>query len=493
MTKKLYIETVGCQMNVLDSELIVSGLLQSGYEVVAEAADADTILFNTCSVRQHAEDKIYSALGRVRQLKHDKPETVVGVLGCMAQKDQGLIFRRAGCVDVVVGPGQFHRLPEILGQFEEKREPMMEVSLDRFEGSRTKVEQSFARFDPPRPAALRPSRYQAMVRIMFGCDKFCTYCIVPKVRGPEQSRTAAEIEREVRQLADDGCLEVLLLGQTVNSYKDISNGQTLRLSDLLVRLHDIPGLRRIKFLTNYPRHMTDDLLEAVRDLPKVSPYLHVPVQSGSNEVLKRMKRGYTVEQYKEMYERIRATVPKAAVTSDFIVGFCGETEEDFQQSIDIVRWARFKNSFIFKYSERPGTKAADAMKDDIPEEVKRRRNNELLDVQNQICYEDTLSLAGQMMEVLVEGPSKAALRRQPELGSGQYGGGDIVQLVGRTTYDQIVVFEGPMRLVGQIMDVHIDKVDPFTLFGSVPEAALPTHTIQAYGESNQLVGPRQGS
>jgi len=217
--------------------------------------------------------------------------------------------------------------------------------------------------------------------------------------------------------------------------------------------------------------MTDDLLQAVRDLPKVSPYLHVPVQSGSNEVLKRMKRGYTVEQYKEMYERIRATVPKAAVTSDFIVGFCGETEEDFQQSIDIVRWARFKNSYIFKYSERPGTKAADAMKDDIPEDVKRRRNNELLDVQNQICYEDTVALAGETMEVLVEGPSKAALRRNPEIAVGDMSSGMITQLVGRTTYDQIVVFDGPLKLVGQILDIHIDKVDPFTLFGSVPEVA----------------------
>ena len=413
MTKKLYIETVGCQMNVLDSELIVSGLLQSGYEVVAQPADAEHHPLQHMQRSPACEEQdLQMPSGRVaavetRQTGHGGRRP----LGCHGAKDQNLIFRRAGCVDVVVGPGQFHRLPEILATFDEKREPILEVSLDRMASPRKTVEQSFAPFDPPRPAALRPSRYQAMVRIMFGCDKFCTYCIVPKVRGPEQSRTAAEIEREVRQLVDDGCLEMLLLGQTVNSYKDPSTGQTLRLSDLLARLHDINGLRRIKILTNYPRHMTDDLLEAVRDLPKVSPYLHVPVQSGSNDVLKRMKRGYTVEQYKEMYERIRATVPKAAVTSDFIVGFCGETEEDFQQSIDIVRWARFKNSYIFKYSERPGTKAADAMKDDIPEDVKRRRNNELLDVQNQICYEDTVALAGATMEVLVEGPSKAALRR----------------------------------------------------------------------------------
>ena len=301
---------------------------------------------------------------------------------------------------------------------------------------------------------------RAMVRIMFGCDKFCTYCIVPKVRGPEQSRSAAEIVAEVRRLAGDGCLEVTLLGQTVNSYKDPNGGQTLRLSDLLARLNDIEGLRRIKFVTNYPRHMTDDLLQAVRDLPKVSPYLHVPVQSGSNDQLKRMKRGYTVEYYRDMIERTRSIVPDAAITSDFIVGFCGETEEDFQQSIEMVRWARFKNSFIFKYSQRPGTKAADVMPDDVPDEVKRRRNNELLAVQNAISLEDTLPLAGQEIEVLVEGPSKSALKRSSSEG------GDM-QLVGRTVKDHIVVFDGPRTLVGQILPVRIEKVDAFTLYGRI--------------------------
>jgi tRNA-2-methylthio-N6-dimethylallyladenosine synthase len=462
MTKRLYIETVGCQMNVLDSELIVSGLVQAGYELVDSPGSADTILYNTCSVRQHAEDKIYSALGRVRPLKEQNPQTIIGVLGCMAQKDQELIFRRAAHVDLVVGPGQFNRIPEILAEVaaQRHREPRLEVSLDRMKERRSVVEESFARFDPPRPPELRPSPFQAMVRIMFGCDKFCTYCIVPKVRGPEQSRPAAEIVAEVRRLAGDGCLEVTLLGQTVNSYKDASGGQTLRLSDLLAQLNEIEGLRRIKFVTNYPRHMTDDLLQAVRDLPKVSPYLHVPLQSGSNEQLKRMKRGYTVEQYREMIERTRATVRDAAITSDFIVGFCGETEDDFQQSVEMVQWARFKNSFIFKYSQRPGTKAADVMPDDVPDEVKRRRNNELLAVQNAISLEESLPLAGQEVEVLVEGPSKSAQKRDAA-------GGETVQLVGRTVRDHIVVFDGPRTLIGQILPVRIEKVDAFTLLGRI--------------------------
>jgi tRNA-2-methylthio-N6-dimethylallyladenosine synthase len=267
---------------------------------------------------------------------------------------------------------------------------------------------------------------------------------------------------EVLRLAADGCLEITLLGQTVNSYKDASEGRMLRLSDLLARLHEIDGLRRIKFVTNYPRHMTDDLLHAVRDLPKVSPYLHVPVQSGSNEQLRRMKRGYTVEDYREMIQRIRSIVPDAAITSDFIVGFCGETEEDFQQSVELVRWARFKNSFIFKYSERPGTKAAGALPDDVPDDIKRRRNNELLAVQNAISLEDCLPLAGRDVEVLVEGPSKSA---QKKAGASE----DVVQLVGRSVKDHIVVFDGPRTLVGQILPVRIEKVDAFTLYGRLPD------------------------
>ena len=458
MSKRLYIETVGCQMNVLDSELVTAGLLQAGYELVDSPRKADTILFNTCSVRQHAEDKIYSALGRLRQFKERRPDTIIGVLGCMAQKDQALIFRRASHVDLVVGPGQLSRLPALLEEVAADRQARLEVSLDRIGGHRASVQESFASFDPPRTAATRAVPHQAMVRIMFGCDKFCTYCIVPKVRGPEQSRPAAEIEAEVRRLAGDGCLEVTLLGQTVNSYEDTTEGRTIRLSELLGRLHEIEGLRRLKFVTNYPRHMTDDLLQAVRDLPKVSPYLHVPAQSGSNEVLQRMKRGYTVESYREMLERIRRFVPGAAVTSDFIVGFCGETEEDFRQTVELVRWGRFKNSFIFKYSPRVGTRAFDLYEDDVSEEVKRRRNNELLAIQNAISLEENQPYLGRRVEILVEGPSKSARKHA-------CGDSGPAQLVGRTVCDRIVVFDGLPELAGKILTVEIEKVDAFTLLG----------------------------
>jgi tRNA-2-methylthio-N6-dimethylallyladenosine synthase len=461
MAKHLYIQTVGCQMNVLDSELVAESLLRAGYVLVDSPRAADAILFNTCSVRQHAEDKVYSALGRLKHLKECRPGTIIGVLGCMAQKDRHEILRRAPHVDLVVGPGQLGQLPQLLERVAAGQGPQIEVSLDRGAADRRRVQASFAPFDPQRAAGVRPHRHQAMVRIMAGCDKCCAFCIVPRVRGPEQCRPVQEIEAEVRQLADQGCLEVTLLGQTVNNYKATFEGRTVRLSDLLERLHAIEGIRRLRFVTNYPRHMTSDLLQAVRDLEKVCPYLHVPAQSGSNAVLRRMKRGYTVEQYREMLAEIRQTVPHAAVTSDFIVGFCGETEEDFQQTVDLVRQSRFKNSFIFKYSARPGTRSASLLADDVPEAVKRRRNNELLAIQNAISEEDNRQFLGRTVEILVEGPSKTGRKRNT--------GEGVVQLSGRTVCDRIVVFDGPAELAGRLLTVEIVKADAVTLFGELPK------------------------
>ncbi len=498
MSKKLYIETVGCQMNVLDSELVVGSLRRQGYELTHELADADVILFNTCSVRQHAEDKIYSALGRLRPHKNRYPEKVVGVLGCMAQKDQELIRRRAPYVDIVCGTGQLARLPELIEEVQRTGQPQTALSLARNESSRHEVEYSFESYDPIRDPSMRPSPFQAYVRIMIGCDKFCTYCIVPSVRGPEQSRHPEHIAAEVRQLAAEGCKEVTLLGQTVNSYKyrvgggvvdfrqgdketrrqgagvclpvslspclPVSLSHNLRLSDLLARIHDTAGIERIKFVTNFPRDMSDDLLDAVRELPKVCPYLHVPAQSGCNEVLKRMKRLYTVEYYRDMLARCRERVPGVAISSDFIVGFCGETEESFARTCDLVREAGFKNSFIFKYSPRPGTKGHELYADDVPEEVKKRRNNDLLAIQNEVSLADHLSKIGETVEVLVEGPSKTALKRE----HGERGGvSPLIQLTGRTRTDHIVVFEGNERLAGRTVAVRVEEATSFTLFGTV--------------------------
>jgi tRNA-2-methylthio-N6-dimethylallyladenosine synthase len=460
--KKLYIETVGCQMNVLDSELVVGTLRRHGYEITHEPADADVIFFNTCSVRQHAEDKVYSALGRLRGHMHGHPEKVLGVLGCMAQKDRDKILRRAPHVDIICGTGQLGRLPELIEQVRATGKPQLALSLARNEASRPEVTASFESYDPLRDPSMRPTPFQAYVRVQIGCDKFCTYCVVPATRGPEQGRHPEHIAAEVRQLAGEGCKEVTLIGQTVNSYRhDTGDGRHVRLSGLLERIHDTEGIERIKFITNFPRDMSDDLLDAVRALPKVCTYLHVPAQSGCNEVLRRMKRLYTVEFYRDMLARCREQVPGVAISSDFIVGFCGETEESFAKTCELVRHSGFKNSFIFKYSARPGTKADDLYPDDVPEEVKKRRNNDLLAIQAGASLEDHRRLVGQTALVLVEGPSKNSQKAHAEAAGGP------IQLTGRTMTDHIVVFEGNARLIGRTLPVRIDEATAFTLFGEV--------------------------
>lgn len=455
----LYIETVGCQMNVLDSEMVVASLRNRDYELVDEPQDADTILLNTCSVRQHAEDKIYSILGKLKRLKQKDPRKIIGVLGCMAQKDQQLIFKRAPHVDLVVGPGQLQQTADLIEKARSGIGKQVGVSLGRRDGAVREIRRSHETFDPLRDPTMRPTPFQAYLRIQIGCDKFCSYCVVPMTRGPEQGRPPEEILVEARILADQGCKEITLLGQTVNSYRYKSGDETTRLADLLYALHDIDGIERLKFVTNYPKDMTTELLEAARDLRKCSSYLHVPLQSGSNRILKRMKRGYTVEEYREMMARVGETLLNASVSSDFIVGFCGETEEDYQQSVEMVRECRFKNSFIFKYSARPGTKAAELFPDDVPDEVKRHRNNELLALQNQISEEDNRRFAGSTVEVLVEGPSKKAGKWNKE--------GDVLQLTGRTNCDRIVVFEGTRRLIGEILPVAIHDCTAHTLIGEV--------------------------
>ena len=466
-TKKVYIETVGCQMNVLDSELVIGALRRDGYEITDTTADADVLLFNTCSVREHAEEKVYSALGRVGPLKRARPDTVVGVLGCMAQKDQELIRKRAPFVDLVVGTGQLARVPELVEAVRRTRQPQYALSLGRTDAGRHEVEASFVSFDPARDATMRPTPFQAFVRVQIGCDKFCTYCVVPTTRGPEQSRPPEHILAEVRQLVDQGCKEVTLIGQTVNSYEFAhGDGRRTPLSALLAAMHDVPGLDRIKFVTNFPKDMTDDLLATVRDLPKVMKYLHVPAQSGCDDVLKRMKRLYTAGEYVETLARCRELVPGVAVSSDFIVGFCGETEASFEKTMDLVRAARFKNSFIYKYSERPGTKAAERYPDDVPDGVKKRRNNDLLLVQNANSLADHRAQIGTTVEVLVEGPSKRELGKQTH--GPQAAGFGVMQLTGRAMTDHIVVFDGTARLTGRTIRVRVEDASSFTLYGRVP-------------------------
>lgn len=463
MTKSVYIKTVGCQMNVLDSEMVIADLKRHGYEVVETPKEADLLLYNTCSIREQAEEKTYSALGKLRQTKERHPDKKIGVLGCMAQKDQEVIFRRAPFVDMVVGPGQLHSLPELISNIDAGKGRQMAVSLGRKEGKQSLVARSHETFDPLRDPTMRPTPFQAYLRIQIGCDKFCTYCVVPNTRGPEQGRAPSEIVAEARTLAEQGCLEITLLGQTVNSYRHRGDEGDTDLAALLEQLHEIDGIRRLKFVTSYPKDMSARLLETVRDLPKCSPYLHVPAQSGSDEVLKRMKRGYTIAEYMEMFERIEDILPEATVSSDFIVGFCGETDEDFQKSVKLIERCRFKNSFIFQYSVRGGTKAAERLVDDVPREVKGARNTALLEVQDRVAKEDNLKLIGSTVEVLVEGPSKKA-NKDPEAIA--------VQMIGRTHCDRIVVFDGNRRQAGQFLDVHVDDASSHTLVGRVRQVEV---------------------
>ncbi|MDO4575580.1 MAG: tRNA (N6-isopentenyl adenosine(37)-C2)-methylthiotransferase MiaB [Planctomycetia bacterium] len=462
--KTFHIETVGCQMNVLDSELVTASLLREGYQYTSSMKKADILLFNTCSIRQHAEDKIYSALGRLKNVKETYPEKIYGVIGCMAQKEAGTLFRRAPHLDLVVGPGQIARIPELIHKIENGEGPQMELSLERKGRNRHDVESSYDFFDAGREKVARQNPYQAYVRIMFGCDQFCTYCIVPLVRGPEQSRNTDEILAEVRQLVDQGCREITLIGQTVSKFYDTTTGTPL--SGLLEKVEAIAEttpLERIRFVTSHPNSMMPDLLAAVRDLPHVMPYFHIPAQSGSNAVLQRMRRGYTVEKYREVLAAIRETVPNAAITSDFIVGFCGETEEDFQETVRLVEESRFKNSYIFKFSPREGTRAFEQLEDDVPEPVKRRRNNELLAVQNRISEEDSRAFLGREVEILVEGTSKTQASELVLIGEEKMS--EKVQLTGRTPCDRIVVFDGPMEWVGTLQKIRITQTSPFTLFG----------------------------
>jgi tRNA-2-methylthio-N6-dimethylallyladenosine synthase len=468
-SKRLFIETVGCQMNVLDSEMVVASLRRQGYDLADGIEDADTILFNTCSVREHAEEKVYNQLARLKLMKQQHPEKTIGVMGCMAQKDQKLVFDRAPYVDLVVGPGQLHRIGELLEKIQQGEGPQMAVSLGRRDGNQEEIRRSHESFDPLRDPTMRPTPFQAYLRIQIGCDKFCTYCIVPMTRGPEQGRSPTDIVLEAHELARQGCKEIILLGQTVNSYRYIEGDRETRLSDLLEQIHEVDGIERIKFVTNYPKDMTRRLLETVRDLPKCSPYLHVPAQSGSDDVLKRMKRGYTVGDYYEMFDRIQEILPEAAVSSDFIVGFCGETEQDFQKTVEMVQRCRFKNSFIFQYSVRPGTKGAELYADDVPLAVKQQRNVELLAVQNAICQEDNLRFLGNRVEVLVEGPSKLSVKRGEE--------GPLRQMTGRTHCDRIVVWDGNERQAGQLMSVLIHDVSSHTMFGTVETTELSTQSL----------------
>jgi len=490
---------MGCQMNVLDSELVLGELLARGYRPIDELLAADLVVLNTCSVRQHAEDKVYSRLGQLKTRRARRNGRIVAVIGCMAERDGRGLVEKMPHVDILCGPGDIHRLPALVDDVSASRRRaialsgrLREISTSPTNGSAHDDLESLdssRSFDPrlAGPRAGSTGRFQAYVRITRGCNKWCSFCVVPMTRGPEVHRPADQIVAEVRRLAEQGVMEVTLLGQTVNHYNFTDErGRHTSFADLLRRVHDeVPGLPRLRFVTSFPRDFTDDALRAMADSPRICRYLHVPAQSGSNAVLKRMNRGYTVEEYQAFLDRARDLMPDISLSGDMIVGFPGETDDDFARTVELLRFARYKNCFVFKYSPRPGTQADARLPDDIPDEVKRRRNNDLLSAQAEINLANYRDLVGTSIEILVEGFSKAALRAQE---AEQDRGGEVDfdarpglarQLVGRTRGDQIVVFDGPPSLIGRIVDVRVTAMTPYTLHGEIDPGAQVSTGLSA--------------
>ncbi len=435
--KLVYLETFGCQMNKLDSELALQALATSGYRPTEKMGDADLVLFNTCSVREHAEDKVDSRLGLLGIKKNKKPGSVVALMGCMAQREGRALLHRQPVVDLVVGTKEFLELPRLVEEARTTGRRRCADDLDR----------EFTEY--ARDPRFRTDPHRAYVSIMRGCDLDCTYCIVPTTRGPEQSRALEEIVRECRALARDGVKEITLLGQTVNSWgKQLPGAPDL--ADLLARLDEIPELLRVRFITSHPNFFRNRFWERVSGLRTFCPYIHVPAQHGNDRVLKRMHRLYTVEKYLDVVAEARATIPGIALASDWIVGFPGETEAELEQSLALLERVRFATSYVFKYSPRPGTPAT-RLEDDVPEKEKDRRCTLLVRAQEKISLEQNKSARGQVFEVLVEGVSKK----------------NETKLSGRTRDNRICVFTGARELEGRLVGVRVLDATAHTLYGEL--------------------------
>lgn len=547
----VYLETFGCQMNELDSELVAGSLRALGCRFVADPDSANVVLYNTCSVREHAEQKVWSRLGELAQRRRAEPALVVGVLGCLAERDGEALIRRMPVVDILCGPGELDKLPTLLANALSARAGLAAAdaapdSAARVSANQVALQGSSSRrgavlaaaedalelldlsraFSPTDADPDRP-RASAYVRITRGCNKFCTYCVVPYTRGAEMHRPPHHIIEECRRLADAGVVEITLLGQTVNHYRfehgaavtvggvvqpqkgrsykgghrrdPFAGADVTTFADLLRRIHDeVPAVQRLRFVTSYPRDFGDDVLEVMRDHPRICRYLHVPAQSGSDRVLRLMNRGYTVAEYLEFIDRARACLDEPArgrpltISGDIIVGFPTESEEDYAATVALLRRARYKNCFIFKYSPRPGTTAFDKLPDDVPDEVKRRRNNELLAIQAEISRNISEGHVGETLDVFVEGLSHKERKKRSRGGavsltingrSGDDGcstavaepavrteaGDGAVQLSGRTDGDLIVFFDVPEReadaWMGRIVPIRIARALPLALYG----------------------------
>lgn len=442
--KLVFLETFGCQMNKLDSELALQALAGQGYAPTDKMSEADLVLFNTCSVREHAEDKVDSRLGLLKIRKNKKDGAVVALMGCMAQREGRKLLDRQPIVDLVVGTKEFLELPRLVEETRTTRRRRVADDLDR----------EFTEY--ARDPRFRTDSHRAYVSIMRGCDLNCTYCIVPTTRGTEESRAMDEIVREARGLADDGVKEITLLGQTVNSWGKQLPGSP-DLADLLAKLDEIEGLLRVRFITSHPNFFRNDFWNRVKGLRTFCPYIHVPAQHGDDRILKRMHRLYTVDRYLEMVAEARAAIPGIALASDWIVGFPGETEAEFETSLALLERVQFQTSFAFKYSPRPGTPAT-RLEDDVPEADKNRRCTALVQAQEKVSLAQNKATVGQLLEVLVEGVSKR----------------NETKLSGRTRDNRICIFTGPSHLDGKLVGIRVLDATAHTLYGALVEGrALP--------------------
>ncbi len=437
--KKVFIKTFGCQMNEYDSDKMADVLHASeSFVKTDKPEEADVILFNTCSVREKAQEKVFSDLGRARKLKAKNPNLIIGVGGCVASQEGAAIVSRASYVDVVFGPQTLHRLPELIAKRRATGRAQVDISFPEIE-----------KFDHL-PTA-KTGGATACVSIMEGCSKYCSFCVVPYTRGEEVSRPFDDVIAEVAALADQGVKEIHLLGQNVNAYRgSMHDGAVADFAFLLECVHEVPGIERIRYTTSHPREMTERLIECYRTLPKLVSHLHLPVQAGSDRILAAMKRGYTALEYKSLVRKLKVARPDLCLSSDFIVGFPGETDADFEATMKLIDDVSFDASYSFIYSKRPGTPAAD-LPDDVPHEIKQTRLERLQAVINESARQVNRDMEGTVQRVLVEGVSKK----------------NADELMGRTDNNRIVNFEGNQRLIGNFINVRITQAFPHSLRGEI--------------------------
>lgn len=441
MRKKLYIQTFGCQMNEYDSDKMFDVLREArGVELTDNAGDADILLLNTCSVREKAQEKVFHQLGRWRKLKLDNPDLIIGVGGCVASQEGEAISRRAPCVDLVFGPQTLHRLPQMIDEARAHKQPVIDISFPEIE-----------KFDRlPKPRAEGPT---AFVSIMEGCSKYCTFCVVPYTRGEEISRPFDDVLHEVVQLAGQGVREVNLLGQNVNAYRGVMHDDEIADLALLIRfVAAIDGIERIRYTTSHPVEFSDSLIEVYADVPELVSHLHLPVQSGSDQILRAMKRGHTAFEYKQKIRKLRSIRPDISMSSDFIIGFPDESDEDFEHTMQLINDVDYDHSFSFIYSIRPGTPAAE-FDDNTPLEVKKKRLARLQQKINSNAQRFSRQMVGSVQKILVERESRK----------------DAAQMSGRTENNRVVNFTGPQELIGRFVNVTITEALPNSLRGVLHE------------------------